>query len=180
MRVVIVFESSYGNTRQIADAIADGIGPLHDVSVVPVAEATRQLVADADLLVVGGPTHIHGMSRPASRASAATAAGRAGEELALDPDAGEMGVREWLGTIRDGGGWAAAFDTRLDAAALLTGRAATGIAHVLVRAGFQLVTAPMSFRVTKSNQLVAGQLSAARHWGESLPNAVAAESTSTS
>ena len=141
MRIVIVFESSYGNTHRVADASPTDCVPAHDVTVVPVAHAARQLVADADLIVVGGPTHIHGMSRPTSRASAATAAERPGEGVALDPDAGDVGVREWLGTVDGSGGWAAAFDTRLDGAPVLTGRAAKGIAHLLRRAGFRLVTA---------------------------------------
>ncbi|MDT4956416.1 MAG: hypothetical protein QOD31_215, partial [Pseudonocardiales bacterium] len=63
MRVVVVYESSYGNTHLIADAIGDGIPAGHQVDVVPVSGASQELVDGADLLVVGGPTHVHGMSR---------------------------------------------------------------------------------------------------------------------
>ena len=97
MRVTIVFESSYGNTRQIAEAIADGMRAVHDVRVVPVGTATRELVADADLVVVGGPTHAHGMSRPDSRAAAVAAAGRSSGALTLDSVAGEIGVPRMAG-----------------------------------------------------------------------------------
>jgi len=180
MRVLIVFESSYGNTHHIADAIADGMRAEHDVTVVPVTEAAGELVAAADLVVVGGPTHIHGMSRPASRASAVTAAERAGDGLQLDPDAGAIGVREWLQGVSGSNGRTAAFDTRLDASALLTGRAAKGIAHELRDAGFRLITEPKSFLVTKSNELVSGQLAAAQQWGESLTHALATEQASSS
>src|SRR5215467_13986343 len=44
MRAVIIFESMYGNTHAIADAIGRGLGPEHEVSVVPVAEATPELL----------------------------------------------------------------------------------------------------------------------------------------
>jgi flavodoxin len=49
MRVLIVYESMYGNTRVVASNIADGLRAGHDVIVVPVAEATRELLAWADL-----------------------------------------------------------------------------------------------------------------------------------
>ena len=65
MRAVIIYESMFGNTHAIADAIAKGLEPLDNVVVVPVVEAGRERLGDADLLVVGGPTHFHGMSRPA-------------------------------------------------------------------------------------------------------------------
>jgi hypothetical protein len=168
MRVLIVFESSYGNTRQVAGAIADGMCAVHDVTVVPVARAGDELVAQADLLVVGGPTHVHGMSRPDTRASAVTAAQRSSGALVIDPAAGGIGVREWLGTLRGGNAWAAAFDTRRDLAPLFTGRASKGIAHLMQHAGFRLIAGPKSFLVTQATELAPDELAAARKWGQSL------------
>ena len=71
MRAVIVYESMYGNTHQVAEAIGAGLEPACEVSIVPVSQATQESLAGADLVVVGGPTHVHGMSRPpaASRRS---------------------------------------------------------------------------------------------------------------
>ena len=74
MKAVIVYESMYGNTRVIADAIGRGLGPENETVVVPVAEARPGLLAGADLVVVGGPTHMHGMSRASTRKGAAQAA----------------------------------------------------------------------------------------------------------
>jgi hypothetical protein len=70
--VVIAFESMFGNTRVVAEAVADGIsgGPgaprviLGEASTIDPEQAGR-----AKLLVVGGPTHYHGI---ASRSSIAT------------------------------------------------------------------------------------------------------------
>ena len=59
MRAVVVYESMFGNTHAIADAIGKGLEPVDNVVVVPVAEAGRERLGDADLLVVGGPTHFH-------------------------------------------------------------------------------------------------------------------------
>lgn len=53
MRAVVVYESMFGNTRLVAEAIGRGLGPPDDVAVVPVGRATPELVADADLVVVG-------------------------------------------------------------------------------------------------------------------------------
>lgn len=54
MRAVVVYESMYGNTHVIADAIASGLGQTCEVIVAPVGEAAAAAVATADLLVVGG------------------------------------------------------------------------------------------------------------------------------
>ena len=63
MRALVIYESMYGNTRAVAEAIAEGIRPVHDVVVVPAGRAGPQVVDGATLLVVGGPTHAHGMTR---------------------------------------------------------------------------------------------------------------------
>src|ERR1700760_1477802 len=86
MRALVVYESMYGNTHAVAVNIAAGLSTRHDVTMVPVTRATPELVAAADLLVVGGPTHMHGMSRPASRRMAADTARKEGSELTMDPD----------------------------------------------------------------------------------------------
>jgi menaquinone-dependent protoporphyrinogen IX oxidase len=74
MRALVVYESMYGNTQVIAGYIADGLRGDYEVTLVPVAEATRDLVADADLLVAGAPTHMHGLSTRSTRRMAAQAA----------------------------------------------------------------------------------------------------------
>ena len=74
MRAVVVYESMYGNTHHVAEAIGTGLSEGYDVAVVPVSEADPAVLNGADLVVVGGPTHLHGMSRPSSRKGAATAA----------------------------------------------------------------------------------------------------------
>jgi flavorubredoxin len=74
MRALVVYESMYGNTQVIADNIADGLRGDYEVTLVPVAEATAELVAGADLLVAGAPTHMHGLPSASSRRMAALAA----------------------------------------------------------------------------------------------------------
>ena len=71
MRALVVYESMYGNTRAVAGDIADGLRADYEVTVVPAAEATAELVAGADLLVAGAPTHMHGLSSASSRRMAA-------------------------------------------------------------------------------------------------------------
>ncbi|MET1042817.1 MAG: hypothetical protein ABWX59_01700, partial [Microbacteriaceae bacterium] len=89
-------------------------------------------------------------------------------DLSLEPDAALTGVRDWLGSLRDRTGKAAAFDTRLDAAPLLTGRASHGIAKLLRRAGYDIVAEPESFLVDKQTHLLSGEEDRARRWGEQL------------
>ena len=117
MRAVVVYESMYGNTHAVAVSIAAGLSTRHDVTLVPVTRATQELVAAADLLVVGGPTHLHRMSTAVSRRWAADAARKQGGVLTMDPDADGPGVRGWLegaGSLGGQNTLAAAFDTMYD------------------------------------------------------------------
>jgi Flavodoxin domain len=168
MNVLVIYESSYGNTHLIADSIGEGLGAAHNVTLAPVGKANQALARPVDLVVVGGPTHVHGMSRPATRAQAADAAHQPGSSLLLDADAEGPGLRDWFDALPAGTAFGAAFDTRVDASALLTGRASKGIDKQLRRHGFREIAEPMSFLVTKETKLAAGQQEAARQWGELL------------
>jgi len=168
MRAVIVYESMYGNTHLVADAIGAGLGSTFDVQVVPVAQATPEILADASLVVVGGPTHIHGMSRAATRKAAVESADKPGTLLELDPDAPGPGLREWFGSLGRYPAKAAAFDTRLHGPAAMTGQACKGVARLLRGHGFDVIAKPASFLVTKENKLEPQETARAREWGAGL------------
>jgi flavodoxin len=170
MKAVVVYESMYGNTHLVADAIADGLraGPGDDVTVLPVEAVDAGALTGVDLLVVGGPTHVHGLSRPNTRKAAAETAEKPGSGLELEPDAEGPGLREWFDAMNDIDGHAAAFDTRADGPAPFTGRASKGIAKRLRGHGCQLVCEPTSFLVTKQNHLVEDEERRAREWGRKL------------
>lgn len=68
MHAVVVSESLWGNTQQLARAIAAGIGEGADV--VDAASAPGTLDSNLDLLVVGGRTDTFSMSTGATRESA--------------------------------------------------------------------------------------------------------------
>jgi len=173
MRALVVYESMYGNTHVIATNIAAGLRDTHEVTLVPVSRATPDLIARADLLVVGAPTHMHGLSTASSRQAARKAAAEPDGGLPLDPDAGGLAMRDWLAGLTGGHTLAAAFDTRVAGPAVLTGQASRGISKLLKRHGYRLLAPPESFVVTKLNTLVDGESSRARRWGSAL--AAAAE-----
>jgi hypothetical protein len=177
MRAVVVYESMFGNTRRVAEAIGEGLQPAHDVVVVPVRDAGPDVLADAQILVVGGPTHVHGMTRPRSRQAAADVAGKPESPVALEEGATGPGVREWLAALEYPNVFAASFDTRSHAPAALTGRASKGIHRELSRHGAHLIAEPESFFVTKENTLETGEAARARRWGEQLGAEMAASLT---
>jgi flavodoxin-like protein len=168
VRAVVVYESMYGNTHLVADAIGDGLRKTGDVVVVPVDDAERHLVDGADLVIVGGPTHAHGMSRARTREAAAKAAHEPDSDLVLDPDAEGPGLREWFDSLGQITTNAAAFDTRLHMPAPITGRASKGIARRLRQHGFTVVTEPESFLVTKDDHLEVDEKTRALDWGARL------------
>ncbi len=168
MRALVVYESMYGNTRAVASNIADGLRATHEVTLVPAGEVTPELLAQADLLVAGGPTHMHGMSSATTRRMAAQAAAKADSRLTLDPGAGGPGLRDVLKDFEGGHVPAAAFDTRLTEIPAFTGRASRPIGRLLKRHGCRLVAAPQSFLVSQQNALVYGEADRARRWGMTL------------
>ncbi len=165
MRALVVYESMYGNTHAVATEIAAGLHATHEVTLVPVTRATREMVMAVDLIVVGGPTHMHGMSTVASRRTAAETARKDGSGMTLDPDADGPGLRGWLEQLRAVDVPAASFDTRLSGLPAFTGRASRGIARVLIRKGCRLLLPPESFLVSKKNTLISGEASRACSWG---------------
>jgi Flavodoxin len=168
MRALVVYESMYGNTHVVASNVADGLRATHEVTLVPVAKATEELVAGADFLVVGGPTHMHGMSSAASRRMAAQAAAKEASGLTLDPDAPGLGLHDWLKGIGGGPAIAVAFDTRINGVPAFTGHASRGIGRLLKRHGYRLIAAPESFLIGQQNTLLDGEASRARRWGAAL------------
>lgn len=173
MRAVVVYESMYGNTHVVAERIGAGLSDTHDVTVVAAEHASSEVVRGADLLVVGGPTHVHGMSSHRSRQSAVEQAAGSETPMDLDPDAEGEGLRDWFHHLPElGDRRAAAFDTRFGGVApAMSGRASKGIARRLRRHGMHLVVGPESFLVDEDQHLVDGEDERATAWGSTLGQA---------
>ncbi|HMG30474.1 MAG TPA: flavodoxin domain-containing protein [Jiangellaceae bacterium] len=162
MRALVVFESMFGNTQAIAEAVAAGLSSQLSVDAVEVGRASPALDEHVDLLVVGGPTHAFGMSRPRTRSSAA-------EQAETGLVSTGLGLREWLETLDCAGATiAAAFDTRVDKPRF-PGAASHGAEKRLRRRGCTIAARGVSFFVEGvTGPLVAGEEDRARRWGESL------------
>ena len=169
MRAVVVYESAFGNTREVAEAVADGLSEAAEVEVRPVAETSVEALAGAGLLVVGGPTHIHGQASHRSMVAASEDA-RKNPDHRFEGDLEGPVLRAWLdGLAKVDGAQAAAFDTRIGKPRLVTGSAAKGIARRLDRHGFDVVAEPESFIVDDmAGPLHEGELERAREWGRAL------------
>ncbi|HEX9259388.1 MAG TPA: flavodoxin domain-containing protein [Acidimicrobiales bacterium] len=169
MKALVVYESMFGNTHLVADRIAAGMRPRMEVEVVSVHDATAERVAAVDLVVVGAPTHAHGLPSSQSRKGAVEMAAKPDSGLTLDPGHAGEGLRDWFHDLHPGRGLlAAAFDTRIDVSPLLSGRASKAIARRLEQHGFALVTDPESFLVDKQSHLLEGEADRAERWGASL------------
>lgn len=149
MHSVVIYATTSGNTRLVAQAMADALGQLGTTDVMPVEGVGREL-PEADLLLIGAPTERHTMSQPMSellgRLSMRSARGRP------------------IGT----------FDTRLRWPRLLSGSAADDIARRLRAAGARIVGAPGSFAVTMEPRLVAGETERAAAWAVQVARLVEA------
>ncbi|MFE0462454.1 flavodoxin family protein [Kitasatospora sp. NPDC058965] len=169
MRAVIVYESVFGTTKEVAEEIAAGIHDAHPdaaVECVPVADADTDLTRTADLLVVGGPTHVGTMSSHVSRAAAhLPGMATAGREA----DSSGPGLRDWFHALPDAqnGTHAAAFDTR--GPAEHHAGAAGGIARRLAHHHYDVLADPEGFVVDGiDGPLHRGERERARHWGAAL------------
>jgi hypothetical protein len=174
MHALVVFESMFGNTRAIAEAVAAGLSSRMPVEVTEVGDAPMAIGDDVSLLVVGGPTHAHGMSKPETRRSAADKA--EANRAIVSPS---IGLREWLSRLGAAPSHVAvaAFDTRIKGPGLLWGSAAKAAETELRRAGARVVTPAESFLVggpfgSAYDALAEGEIERARAWGERLASEV--------
>ena len=175
-RALVVYESMYGNTRAIAEAVAAGLATTLDTETRRVGEVDRQVLSGADLLVVGAPTHTWGLSRGSTRRSAAQAALKPGSGLTLEPAADGIGVREWLDALSSEETLPAAvacFDTRMKAPLGFSGSAARATARKLRRRGVHLRVPVAKFFVDRANRLAPGEQERATTWGKQLGATVA-------
>ena len=141
MRALVVYGAPYENIHVVAGHVADGLRATHEVTVVPVAGVTADLLAETDLLVAGGPTYIRGLSN---------------------------GIHELVKVPPSGPVLAAAFDTRIDGGPAVPGRSSRSIARLLTRHGYLMIVSPQSFGVTAQGTPLDGEDARARHWGAAL------------
>lgn len=163
MKSLIVYESLWGNTAEVAHAIGGALGADASVDVVDVSDAPCVPASDVDLLVVGGPTHTFSMSRPDTRKEAVTRGASSGPP--------GIGIREWISDLPDvrDGRLIALFDTRVEKVRRLPGSAARKAARRMRRLGYALVVDAESFYVCDvEGPLVAGELDRAGEWGRRL------------
>jgi hypothetical protein len=164
MNVLIVHESMFGNTREIAAAIAAGLRrgrPEDDRSVrlVHVDDAPVTIADDVDLLLVGGPTHAFGMTRPETRQDATTKGATSSRE----------GLREWIASLTPRADLpVVTFDTRVHVR-MLPGSAARSAAKALRHKGFERAEQGETFWVEGTpGPVVTGEVERAERWGAEL------------
>ena len=70
MKVLVVYESKFGNTERVAQAIASGLkgNGLAEVVLKRAKEASQNDFKDSEAWVIGSPTHITGASPQARKA----------------------------------------------------------------------------------------------------------------
>jgi flavodoxin len=166
MTALVLVESSFGNTRTIAEAIREGLATHTDTELLDIAHAPEVLSDTVDLLVVGGPTHAFGMSRPETREDAI----RQGA-----PADTRVGVREWIAALQPDGARppVVTFDTRTKHR-WIPGSAASQAAAALAQQGFPSAAPRQSFRVEDvPGPLMPGEVERARAWGEQLGSRLA-------
>jgi len=157
MKALIVYESAWGNTKAVAEAIGEGLSSHVHSEVVAVLDAPSLDQIETDLLIVGAPTHAFGLSRPTTREDAHQ---RGGELL-------EFGIREWLESdpvsLR-----VATFDTHVRHPNL-PGHAGQKAAKKLKKLGCTILANSESFFVEGyEGPLLPGELDRARQWGQDL------------
>ena len=167
MSVVIVVESCFGNTRAVADAVAEGVGGVaggREVSVVPVPQAPEEIDPQVDLLLVGAPTQDFSLPKPQTRRQAEAKGAEA---------VGDAGVREWIQRVALRSGLrVVTFDTSLEMRFSL-GSAAKAAFKALKKRGFAHAERGESFRVAaQKGPLASGEEKRAREWGAQLAAAM--------
>lgn len=144
MKILIIYDSVFGNTEQIAQAIGNALGSQEDVKVLRVSNVQPEQLTGLNLLIIGSPTHA-GRPTPA--------------------------IQDFLNKVTEPvtrGINVAAFDTRISARLVgIFGYAAGRIADRLKRNGGILIASPEGFFVKgKEGPLKEGELERAASWAK--------------
>lgn len=165
MKALVVYESYWGNTAAVAEAIAEGFGP--GAQAVTTDQASDAAVTEADLIVAGAPVIAFGLVSDKMRNSLVADS----EKAPSPPDLSHPSMRSWLEHLPAGHGRSAAFETRI----WWSPRGATGtIGRGLAGAGYRPVAKGRGFIVTGTyGPLRDGELERAREWGAELARTMA-------
>ena len=154
MRTLIVYFSKFGNTRKVAETIAEGMRQAGDARVVNIDQLAASDLEGVDLVVAGTPTHA----------------------FTVPPV-----VRAALDTLPQGtlaGKSVAAFDTTVRLWPLRLMRASPKLLRRLHQLGGEPVAPPRTFFVKTSGTqqpgevdlLLEGEMERARKWADGLLN----------
>jgi flavodoxin I len=156
MKALIVYDSQFGNTEKIAQAIAHELSSRMDIEILRVGNVTQEHLAGSSYLIVGSPTQRF-------RPTAATTS-----FLKNIPKNGLKGLK------------VAAFDTRLTESEIeqnstlaffvrLFGYAAKPISNHLKKKGGELINPPEGFYVDgMEGPLIEGELERASDWAKQM------------
>lgn len=162
---VVVYESMFGNTRIIGEAIAEGLRDAGEVKVGSVDDLLPDEIRDAELIVAGGPTQNRSMAKPNAHEVVAKKKSFA-KYGPVEP--GRESLRGWLDRLPAGRVVVAAFDTRFDKPMWLTGSAAKEIAQRLAGKGYEVLGSQSFFVRTTGGPLAEGERQRAVEWGRDL------------
>ncbi len=145
MNSLVIYGSRHGNTRKLAEAIANELGRHGAAQLMAADKVPSNVPEQTELVVVGGPTEAHRMTQPMS----------------------ELFDRLGRGALI--GMNSAAFDTRLRWPKFLSGSAGGGIVKKLEEAGANVLVPEMSFFVGgQLPVLEPGEVERAAAWAASL------------
>ncbi len=160
---LVVHESSFGNTRAIAMAVAEGVAAALDddasVAVSPTDRVEPVMTRAVRMLLVGAPTHAFALPRQSTREDAVRQ-GATGPAMS--------GVREWIAVlpVRSKDAMAATFDTRVEVMRHLPGSAATSALKQLGRHGYRTVDHESFYVEGTPGPLLPGEEERAFAWGK--------------
>lgn len=159
MQAIVVYESHWGNTAAVAEAIAQGIGV--GARAMPTSQALPAVIAEADLVVAGSPVMAFNLPSERMRATMTT-----DRKAPTPPDVSHQSMHDWLQGLAPHHGLAAAFETRLR---FSPGGATGAIERAFALAGYRTVAKAGKFIVMGAyGPLREGEVERARQWGADL------------
>lgn len=168
-RALVVHESMFGNTAEIARSVAQGLreGGV-ECTTEDVGSADPTSVGPFDLVVAGAPTHAFTLSTERSRADAV--------RQGAPSSRAATGLREWLlraSPPQDPPVLLATFDTRVRKVRHLPQAAASKAARVGAHRGFRVCAPPAAFLVDDvKGPASRGETARAVEWGRALAGRV--------
>lgn len=153
MKILIIYDSLFGNTQKIAEIIGEKFSLVHESKVLKVTSISPNMLKEADVLIIGSPTHGGRPTDPIKKF--------------IRSFSKDILVNKKMATFDT------SFPTKnmgffIDNIVKFFGNASYRMSNELIKKGVQVIDSKIFYVLGKEGPLQEGEVERAQHWVSEL------------